>query len=697
MRLLGALYSALFVVGVTALALAQDRRTPVTGASVTFHDIAAGDRAGITYRRGHSVTQAIFDALKTKDPFTFNDLLDSPVKARGAPGVALFDFDGDDDLDVYVTNGPGRANSLYSNQLREAGQLTFVDSAETAGVAAIDQDSTGVCYGDIDNDGDRDLLVLGRSEPNRLFENLANGTFRDITAGSRLGDDTLGHASCAMGDVNGDGLLDVAVANTFDWRKMLAVFIQPFVLNHPNQLFLNLGASRFADASATSGIQSLAGVPQGAGSITWAVSMVDYDLDGDVDIVWADDQAAVVRARYGGVDRGFIHILQNDGMGHFTDVTLDAGLNKAGQWMGLAFGDFNCDGQMDIFGSNGGDYFVTALPPFPYTLGDDTSRWFLGRPDGTFADPGVGHLIATPFGWGTSTLDYDNDGDTDLVFHGGLSIQLIVESSNPGSLLRNEGCRARFSSDARAFARSTSHMRRNVEGMAVGDLNADGFPDIVSVSSFDKPEPVPLVRYPVSFSYGSPFDTTAVFVPEFHSDPHPGHEGGFLWGGRLFDYPDGTLSVEINSGNNGNGWLELRTLGTVGLTSLGQVNRDGIGAVVRFTPNHGKPSMRPVLGGSSYASQDSLTATFGLGSAQSGTVDVLWPGGVRNRLYNVRRSERIVLPEIPCSFAGEWADDAPYRSCLETALDELLVHGLLNRAQRARFRSSALRAFGEHQ
>ena len=58
-----------------------------------------------------------------------------------------------------------------------------------------------------------------------------------------------------MGDVNGDGLLDVAVANTFDWRSMLAVFLEPFVLNHPNQLFLNLGAGRFADASATSGIQ----------------------------------------------------------------------------------------------------------------------------------------------------------------------------------------------------------------------------------------------------------------------------------------------------------------------------------------------------------------------------------------------------------------------------------------------------------
>ena len=139
----------------------------------------------------------------------------------------------------------------------------------------------------------------------------------------------------------------------------------------------------------------------------------------------------------------------------------------------------------------------------------------------------------------------------------------------------------------------------------------------------------------------------------------------------------------------------MQTLGTVGLTSAGRVNRDGIGAVVLFTPDHGKPVMRPVLGGGSYASQDSLAATFGLGSADIGTVEVLWPGGARNRLYDVRRSERIVLPEIPCSFTGNGLAHAQYRACVETALDEILARGVLDRALRARLLSSALRAFGE--
>ena len=129
-----------------------------------------------------SSTDAIFDELKRQPAYTFNDLFATPIKPRGAPGVAILDDDGDDDLDLYVTNGPGACNSLYANQLTERGQLTFVDVAATAGVCATEQDGTGVCFGDVENDGDEDLLVLGRMDPNRLFENRGDGTFADIRA-----------------------------------------------------------------------------------------------------------------------------------------------------------------------------------------------------------------------------------------------------------------------------------------------------------------------------------------------------------------------------------------------------------------------------------------------------------------------------------------------------------------------------------
>ncbi|MDJ0571595.1 MAG: CRTAC1 family protein [Pleurocapsa sp. MO_192.B19] len=605
--------------------------------NITFDDIAAGDNAGITYRRVESPRDAIFDELK-QQPYTFEDIPRTPTKSRGAPGIAVFDYDNDGDLDVYVTNGPSAANSLYSNQLQETGEVTFIDVAEEAGVAATEQDSSGVSYGDIDNDGDYDLLVLGSGEPNRLFENQGDGSFVEITEQSGIGGGDKYSTSASMGDVNGDGLLDIVIANNFNWDNQIPIYIEPFALNEHNQLFINRGNNVFEDVSDSSGITNLAGFPEaeaGAASITWAIAMVDYDLDGDLDIIHADDQAAITPAQLGGVDSGFLHIFNNDGTGNFTDVSLETNLNITGSWMGLSFGDFNSDGYMDSFGSNLGEYPRLNLPGvFP----NQTSRWFLGQANGTFIDPGLGELEATPFGWGTSTFDYDNDADTDIIFHGGLDLGLIVDASNPGALLQNDG-EANFTYDSDGLANSTNHTRRNVQGVAVGDLNNDGFVDIVSVSNFDFPDAA-LADYEAN--YGSPFDETAAFVPTFIPTDNPGE---FVWSG--LEFPDGTLSVEINSADNGNNFVEVQTLGTVGLTEEGTVNRDGIVAVVLFTPEDGSTVMQPILGGSSYASQDSLAANFGLGEQERGTIEILWPGGVRNRIYDVSAGDRLVFPKFP--------------------------------------------------
>ncbi|HVF58769.1 MAG TPA: CRTAC1 family protein [Thermoanaerobaculia bacterium] len=653
------------------------------GAGVTFHDLAADEASGIDYRRAPSATNAVFERIKAQPLYTMPLIVATPEKPRGSPGVALLDFDGDGDLDLYVTNGPGAANSLYANRLEKTGALRFEDVAEAAGVAATDQDSTGVCFGDLDNDGDPDLIVLGRSEPNRLFENLGDGTFRDATAESRLGESDLGHTACSVGDVDGDGLLDLAVANSYDWSRREATLVEPWEDNHPNQLFVNEGGLRFRDASASSGIRNLTGFRpprDGAATITWALSLVDYDQDGDLDLLQADDQGGLLPPKE--PSRGLIQVLNNDGTGRFTAVTDRVGTDLPGtSWMGLAFADFNCDGHMDFFATNMGDYVFSAVD-LPFTRGQLSSRAFLGTSEGGFVDAGPGALRATPFGWSVMAPDLDNDGDPDVVFFGSLDGALhTITADNPGAVLLNPGCSAHFEADLDALA--VDHTRRNVHGGATGDLNRDGFPDLVTASAFDIPEEVPLKRYPVE--YDSPFDATAWYVEAFS----PAGGGAFTWNG--LEFPDGGLAVEINDGND-NGWVEVRTLGTVGLLRDGRVNRDGVGAVIRVTPEGGRTTLRPVAGGSGYASQDALAQLFGLGRAQTATVEVLWPGGAVNHLHDVGAGERIVFPEIPCDPRDPSLGRRKYRSCVAGALEMLRDRGLLSRSLAARFLASALRA-----
>lgn len=670
---------------------------------VSFIDIAQQPSAGLEYERTESESTAIAETLYQEPVIFITDLPEFPNKWRGAPGVALLDYDNDGDIDIYVTNGPGSDNSLFASQQQQSGVTTFIDLAVSAGVAANDQDSSGTCFGDTDNDGDADLFVLSNFGSNRFFENGGDGTFTDISAGNGLSVGETSSLSCSFGDIDGDGLLDVVVANTWnDMSNGRALGLNAFSDNQHNQLYRNLGGNQFVDVSASSGILDLRGYTPGENldglpSITWGIAMVDYDQDGDADIVHADDQGVIPFARYQGLDRGFIHILENDGGGQFTDVTVERGTNKPGQWMGLAFGDLNDDGHLDIFGGNFGDFATLPFSPLnpiygaisPYELGDSSSRWFLGSASGAFSDPGVGDLVGTPFGWGVSMLDYDNDADTDVIYHGGHVTVFINIADNFGVLLENDG-NANFDYDLQALANSTDHTRRIVHGVAVGDLNDDGFADIVSVSNADVQPAIPLIEHAPVFS--TPVDDLAVYQVNLETTD------------KAFEYTtksqptnvNGSLSVEINGGNN-NRWAKVKLLGGKGITSQGVVNRDGIGAVVGFRNWYGDATLRPVIGGASYASQDSLELVFGMDRARKGQIDVLWPGGVKNRLYGVRHRERIEFPEIPCSIDGNWSSFGAYVGCVGTALGELWAAGEINYWQKLRFFSSAVLAyFVEH-
>ncbi len=651
-------------------------------ADVSFTDIAENDGAGVTYRSHETASDRILDLLKAKPIFNIVDGDFMPGKSRGNPGVAIFDYDKDGDLDIYVSDSSlAHSGILYENQFVEQGSLTvsFEDVTDEAGLNVPGFAGTGVCFADTDNDGDQDLYVLGIPY-SRFFENNGDGSFTDESKKSHLNIGDQYPSSCSFGDIDGDGLLDLAIANSYDrWDNRFALRLFEFSdLMIPNQLMLNTGDNVFTDVSKTSGIQNVS-------IISWAVALVDYDLDGDLDLFSADDQGPKPPESFGGMDIGYVRIYENDGHGNFTDVTDERGGNQFGAWMGLSFGDYNSDGNMDFFATNAGDYLIALMGPM-VGGGKWSSTWFLGSGDGSFEMSDLGDLRTTPFGWGASSNDYDNDGDLDIVFAGGLDMGAFI-ASNPGAILNNQGD-ASFNRDGTALPSSDYHLRRNVQGIAIGDLNNDGFMDIIDVSNQNWPDFMPLADYP---ALGGQFDGIAKFWPTFTPiNPLDPFEG-FVW--NRVEPNDGTLSVKINSGNT-NHWLKVNTVGSVDLTRRGQVNRDGIGAVVTVTPANGKPVMSPVLSGASHTSAHALELGFGLGSSEQGTVDILWPGGVKNKLFNVKAGESITFPEIPCSYTDISMGKHRYKHCVKRSLRDLNHAGIISWQQKHRFFKSALMAYG---
>ena len=154
--------------------------------------------------------------------------------------------------------------------------------------------------------------------------------------------------------------------------------------------------------------------------------------------------------------------------------------------------------------------------------------------------------------------------------------------------------------------------------------------------------------------------------------------------------------MEINNAESANNSVAVTALGTIDLTSMGRVNRGGVGAMMFFTPKNKATAMKPVAAGSSHVSSDSLQQHFGLGNKNKGTLEVLWPGGVRNKLYKVRRGEHIEFPEIPCSYDDYAYQYYRYAKCVNRSLSELRREGIINPKQQRRFKRSAVRAFFEH-
>ena len=630
------------------------------------------------------------------------------------PGVVIFDYDRDGDLDFYVTQMAGHANWLYRNN----GDDTFSDVGSSAGVALENTHSTGAVACDINNDGYQDLYVgawgdpaddLGFRSPQQgnldaLLLNMKDGTFVDITKAAFDEVNARSATSIGCADVNLDGWLDLFVGNLMDQD-----FRHFEDLNHPghyNKLFMNNGDLTFDDVTESAGVQgpqilmrypdntpvsyvnpdtgeayegynpltldaqgNRAGEPTGQ---THAVLFFDYDDDLDPDLWIAND-----------ADR--LHLYRNDSDAsgvRFTPMARTLGIDKVGAWMGFAVGDFDGDLDLDVFVPNVG--FHTLIQP-PRQVPRGTCEYFGRFATGTCThfllrnggggrfvdvagsttvkpspwfppislDPSTidpGHQIPTgiaayDFGFGATFFDYENDGDQDLYWFG----STMGRGGGPdghifpaaGRMMRGDNTGAFEDITVRARLLDITHVsydgldedqlaRRNPaalqarridrqnhengKGLAHGDLNGDGFVDLIATNS-----------------------SGDIFIPSLPGAP------------PTTAARTGPLFVWLN-GNDDNHWLTLRLKGGMAVEGTGS-NADGIGARVYVTtlPSpHENPrvQVQEVRAGSSYLSMDSIDLEFGLGKADKAEkIEIIWPSGRTQVVEDVDADQVMTITE----------------------------------------------------
>ena len=397
-------------------------------------------------------------------------------------GVALFDYDNDGDLDVYLLQGtmlePGKkplvppppgwkpGNRLFRNMLSETGKLQFVDVTEKAGVGHIGY-AMGVAVGDYDNDGYQDLYVTNFGR-NVLYHNNGDGTFTDVTEKAGV-DDPRWSASAAWVDYNNDGLLDLFVCDYVDFtvRGNKQCYSPTGELDYcsplayhpiPSRLFRNLGNGKFVDVTEASGVGSSYGPALG-------VICMDFNGDGLIDIYVANDAAAN-------------RLWLNQGNGTFKEAGLDTGvalsadgLPKAG--MGVTADDIDNDGRLELLVTNLNREGVTLFRSDGKGMYDDDTAQF------RLAQPTFGYT-----GYGVGFFDYDNDGLMDLFIANGAMTIIDSMQNNPdpyaqkNQLFHNEGAGKGFR-EVTDVAGPALQLIEISRGAAFGDIDNDGDIDIV--------------------------------------------------------------------------------------------------------------------------------------------------------------------------------------------------------------------------
>lgn len=541
--------------------------TSITVNAVTFTDVT--NEAGIHFQHSSGTRSSLL------------------IEDMGS-GAGFVDIDNDGDIDLYIVNIPhpfmqdvgpdSKTNVLYRNN----DDGTFTDITDTAGVGHQGY-GMGCVFADYDGDGNIDLYVTNYGA-NVLYRNNGDGTFRDVTETARVGCE-LWSTGAAFADVDGDTDLDLYVCNyvTYDLDKLeqmqeeslqsgkpVPSALNPHVFEPQDNVFYrNNGDGTFTDVTAEVGIAA-------PGGRSMQCIFSDFDNDNDLDLYVANDTSVNYTYR-------------NDGNGTFTDVSEESWAADFRGSMGVSAGDYDGDGDIDLFMSHWVDeenaLYRNLLkesglqnPPISVHI-----RFVDESYSAMLAEAGIKQI-----GWGTALFDYDNDGDLDIFVTNGSTFQELEQPEvlipQVDALFSNNGD-GTFT-DVSESAGIAALPTRVGRGAAFGDYDNDGDVDI--------------------------------FILNNHAPP----------------------TLLRNDGGNRNNWLHVELVGTDG-------NLNAIGAKIQLKTAD-RTQIREVYAGESYMSANSFIAEFGVGDAiQIETLQVTWLNGDVRKLHNIPVNQRVRVKQEP--------------------------------------------------